>query len=149
MFRARNIRAGGLPHYFERLATFAGASLTGWRVAWRHGRIPAMDHPLIDLINARIEAAEKDGAFDNLAGSGKPLPKCDDPENELVNRLVRESGGVPEFVSLSRELQRLRAELRETGDRSRRRGDPERDVDDGRADRAGPQGLREVDPLTL
>ncbi|KIC08166.1 hypothetical protein RA19_19480 [Leisingera sp. ANG-M1] len=79
-----------------------------------------MDHPLIDLINARIEAAEKDGAFDDLEGAGKPLPKCDDPENELVNRLVRESGGVPEFVSLSRELQRLRAELRETGDRSRR-----------------------------
>ena len=79
-----------------------------------------MDHPLIDLINARIEAAEKDGAFDNLQGSGKPLPKCDDPENELVNRLVRESGGVPEFVSLSRELQRLRAELHEAGDRSRR-----------------------------
>ncbi|MBY6138692.1 DUF1992 domain-containing protein [Leisingera daeponensis] len=79
-----------------------------------------MDHPLIDLINARIEAAEKDGAFDNLQGAGKPLPKCEDPENELVNRLVRESGGVPEFVSLSRELQRLRAELREAGDRSRR-----------------------------
>ncbi|UWQ26176.1 DUF1992 domain-containing protein [Leisingera aquaemixtae] len=79
-----------------------------------------MDHPLIDLINARIEAAEKDGAFDNLQGAGKPLPQCDDPENELLNRLVRESGGVPEFVSLSRELQRLRAELQETGDRSRR-----------------------------
>ncbi|UWQ51153.1 DUF1992 domain-containing protein [Leisingera caerulea] len=79
-----------------------------------------MDHPLIDLINARIEAAEKDGAFDNLQGAGRPLPKCEDPENELVNRLVRESGGVPEFVSLSRELQRLRAELRETGDRGRR-----------------------------
>ncbi|CUI01235.1 MULTISPECIES: DnaJ family domain-containing protein [Leisingera] len=79
-----------------------------------------MDHPLIDLINARIEAAEKDGAFDNLQGAGKPLPQCDDPENALVNRLVRESGGVPEFVSLSRELQRLREELREAGDRSRR-----------------------------
>lgn len=79
-----------------------------------------MDHPLIDLINARIEAAEKDGAFDNLQGAGKPLPQCDDPENALLNRLVRESGGVPEFVSLSRELQRLRGELRETGDRSRR-----------------------------
>lgn len=79
-----------------------------------------MDHPLIDLINARIEAAEKDGAFDNLQGAGKPLPQCEDPENELVNRLVRDSGGVPEFVSLSRELQRLRAELREAGDRSRR-----------------------------
>ncbi|MBE1284980.1 MAG: DUF1992 domain-containing protein [Rhodobacteraceae bacterium] len=79
-----------------------------------------MDHPLIDLINARIERAEKDGAFDNLSGAGKPLRPVDDPENELLNRLVKESGGVPEFVSLSRELERLRAELRETGDRTRR-----------------------------
>lgn len=79
-----------------------------------------MDHPLIDLINARIDAAEQDGAFDDLPGAGQPLPRCDDPENVLLNRLVRESGGVPEFVSLSRELQRLRAELREAGDRSQR-----------------------------
>lgn len=79
-----------------------------------------MDHPLIDLINARINAAEQDGAFDDLPGAGQPLPPCDDPENALLNRLVRESGGVPEFVSLSRELQRLRADLREAGDRSQR-----------------------------
>ncbi|WP_417525682.1 DUF1992 domain-containing protein [Marinovum sp.] len=79
-----------------------------------------MDHPLIDLISARIREAEAQGAFDNLPGAGKPLPACDDPENALLNRLVEESGGEPEFVSLSRELQRLRAELRETGDRARR-----------------------------
>ncbi|MFY0682324.1 MAG: DUF1992 domain-containing protein [Thalassovita sp.] len=79
-----------------------------------------MDHPLIDLINAKIAEAEADGAFDNLAGAGKPLPEQDDPENALLNRLVKESGGVPEFVTLSRELERLRAELRETGDRTRR-----------------------------
>ncbi len=79
-----------------------------------------MDHPLIDLINQKIAAAQADGEFDNLAGAGKPLPKSDDPENDLVNRLVRESGGVPEFVSLSRELERLRAELRDTGDRTKR-----------------------------
>lgn len=123
MFRARNIQARILPHYFQGLLSFAVCSLTaakGFRRPRAHGRMQVMDHPLIDLINARIEAAEKDGAFDNLEGAGKPLPKCEDPENELVNRLVRESGGVPEFVSLSRELQRLRAELREAGDRSRR-----------------------------
>lgn len=79
-----------------------------------------MDHPLIDLINARIEAAEQDGAFDNLPGAGKPLPECGDTENELINRLVRESGGVPEFISLARELQQLREELREISDRSHR-----------------------------
>ncbi|MBR9653103.1 DUF1992 domain-containing protein [Thalassovita aquimarina] len=80
-----------------------------------------MDHPLIDLINAKIEQAEAEGAFDNLEGAGKPLPSCDDPENALLNRLVKEAGGVPEFVSVSRELQKLREELRETGDRVRRR----------------------------
>lgn len=80
-----------------------------------------MDHPLIDLINQKIAEAEEAGAFDNLAGAGKPLPKDDDPENALLNRLVKESGGVPEFVSLSRELERLRAELRDTSDRTARR----------------------------
>lgn len=79
-----------------------------------------MDHPLIDLINQKIREAEEAGDFDNLEGAGKPLPKEDDPENALLNRLVKESGGVPEFVSLSRELAKLREELRETGDRSRR-----------------------------
>ena len=79
-----------------------------------------MDHPLIDLINQKIAAAEADGAFDDLEGAGKPLPREDDPENALINRLIKESGGVPEFVLLSRELAKLREELRETGDRSRR-----------------------------
>ncbi len=79
-----------------------------------------MDHPLLDLINQKIAAAEADGAFDNLEGAGKPLPVCDDPENQLINRLVKESGGTPEFVSLSRELERLRAALRDTGDRTKR-----------------------------
>ncbi|RYG93162.1 DUF1992 domain-containing protein [Loktanella sp. IMCC34160] len=79
-----------------------------------------MDHPLIDLITARIRAAEAEGQFDNLPGAGKPLPPCDDPENALINRLMKENGATPEFVSLSRELQRLREELRDTGDRTRR-----------------------------
>ncbi|MFY1707341.1 DUF1992 domain-containing protein [Tritonibacter scottomollicae] len=80
-----------------------------------------MDHPLIDLINARIEAAERDGAFDNLDGAGRPLPECEDPENAVMNRIMKENGAVPEVVSLSRELARLREELRDTGDRSKRR----------------------------
>jgi hypothetical protein len=79
-----------------------------------------MDHPLIDLVNARIQKAEEEGAFDNLPGAGKPLRRVDDPENEMINRLMRENGAVPEFVSLSRELARLREELRETDDRTRR-----------------------------
>ena len=79
-----------------------------------------MDHPLIDLINQKIREAEEEGAFDNLEGAGKPLPKVEDPENALINRLIKENGAVPEFVSLSRELERLRQELREVDDRTRR-----------------------------
>ena len=79
-----------------------------------------MDHPLLDLINQKIAEAERDGAFDNLPGAGKPLPREVDPENALLNRLIKENGGVPEFVSLSRELEKLREELRETSDRTRR-----------------------------
>lgn len=77
-----------------------------------------MDHPLIDLISAQIAEAERRGDFDNLPGAGKPLPKVDDPENALLNRVIRENGAVPEFVTLSRELERLREELRATGSQS-------------------------------
>lgn len=80
-----------------------------------------MDHPLLDLINARIHEAEKQGAFDDLEGAGKPLPRVDDPENEMMKRIIRENGAEPEFVTLSRELRRLREELAETGDRTRRK----------------------------
>ena len=79
-----------------------------------------MAHPLEDLVDARIRAAQAEGEFDNLPGQGKPLPPEDDPENALFNRLMKENGAVPEFVSLSRELERLRAELADTGDRTKR-----------------------------
>ena len=79
-----------------------------------------MDHPLIDLINAKIAAAERDGDFDNMPGAGQPLPPCDDPENAVIHRILRDNGAVPEAVSLSNALARLRAELRDTSDRTQR-----------------------------
>lgn len=80
-----------------------------------------MDHPLEALINARIKAAQEDGDFDNLPGAGKPLPRIEDPEGTVFNRMLRDAGAVPEFVALARELAHLRQELQETGDRTRRR----------------------------
>ncbi len=80
-----------------------------------------MDHPLIDLINARIAAAEQDGAFDNLKGAGQPLPPCDDPANAVMTRILKDNGAVPEAVALRRELSRLRETLIETADRDERR----------------------------
>ena len=79
-----------------------------------------MDHPLIDLISAKIRAAEAAGEFDNLPGAGKPLPPCDDPKNAVMNRIMKENGAVPEAVSITRELARLREELREADDRTER-----------------------------
>lgn len=79
-----------------------------------------MDHPLIDLITQKIREAEANGEFEDLPGAGKPLPKVDDPENALLNRLMKENGATPEFVSLARELKKLREELAETGDRTKR-----------------------------
>lgn len=80
-----------------------------------------MDHPLIDLINAKIKEAENAGEFDDLPGAGRPLPHVEDPENALINRLIKESGAVPEFVSLGRELKKLREELLNETDRTKRR----------------------------
>ncbi|MBY6160190.1 DUF1992 domain-containing protein [Mameliella alba] len=81
-----------------------------------------MDHPLIDLINTRIEAAERDGAFDNLEGAGRPLPACDDPVGSVMTRMLKDNGAVPEVVALTRDLARLRGTLRDTADRSERVG---------------------------
>lgn len=79
-----------------------------------------MDHPLIDLINARIRAAEQEGAFDNLEGAGKPLPPCDDPAGAVFTRILKDSGAVPEAVALTRDLARMRERLRDTPDRTAR-----------------------------
>ena len=80
-----------------------------------------MDHPLIDLISARIAEAEARGEFENLPGAGKPLPPCDDPENAVLNRILKDNHAVPPEVAMSRELARLREELREASDRDERR----------------------------
>lgn len=80
-----------------------------------------MDHPLIDLITAKIREAEANGEFENLAGAGKPLPKMDDPKNGVLNRIIKENGGTPEYVSLARELRALREELARTTDQAKRR----------------------------
>ena len=80
-----------------------------------------MDHPLIDLIDAKVKEAEAEGAFDNLSGAGKPLAPVDDPQNAYINQVMRENGAVPEFVKLSKEIAKLRETLRDTADREVRK----------------------------
>jgi len=69
-----------------------------------------MDHPLIDLINAKFREAEENGAFDDLAGAGKPLNLAD-TDADYLTRTMREHGAVPEFVLLQKKLQELRSSL--------------------------------------
>ena len=70
-----------------------------------------MAHPMDSLIEEIIRKAEAEGEFENLSGAGKPLPVEDDPQNALLRRLMKENKAEPEFVTLSRELKRLRGEL--------------------------------------
>ncbi len=101
-----------------RASLLTGRGFTG---TLSYGTHIGMDHPLIDLINAKIKAAEAEGAFDNLAGAGKPLPPCDDPENAVMARILKENGAVPEAVLLSNQIAALRETLIETADRDERR----------------------------
>ncbi len=80
-----------------------------------------MKHPLEDLISAKIKEAEDAGMFDGLAGAGKPLPKVEDPANAYFNQIMRDSGAVPEFVKLAKELEAKRAALRDCSDRTERK----------------------------
>lgn len=80
-----------------------------------------MDHPLIDLINARIAAAEADGAFDDLPGAGKPLPSEQSDPDGAISGILKRNGAVPEAVIVAQEMGKLRQELLDEGDRDRRR----------------------------
>ncbi len=80
-----------------------------------------MDHPLIDLIGQVIAKAEKEGAFDNLPGAGKPIPDLHAPGDAVLDRLMRESGAKPQAVTLQAKIAESRARLAKlTGEESRK-----------------------------
>jgi hypothetical protein len=66
------------------------------------------------LVDAQLRAAQERGDFENLPGSGKPLPKTHSPEDELwwIKDYVRREGLptealLPTSLQLSREIERL------------------------------------------
>ena len=69
-----------------------------------------MDHPLSDLITAKIKEAEANGAFDDLSGAGKPLD-LSDKDADFLSRAMRQNGAVPEFVRLHKKIEEQRAKL--------------------------------------
>ena len=70
------------------------------------------------LIEEKIRDAQAAGIFDNLPGQGKPIPK--DPAQDLdgagwmSNRILRQAGFVPEWVTLRKEIAAERPEVADT-----------------------------------
>lgn len=50
-----------------------------------------MTHPLDSLIDQIVQAAEKRGDFDNLAGVGKPQVHPENPADAVLTRLMKET----------------------------------------------------------
>ncbi|MGR3465717.1 DnaJ family domain-containing protein [Limimaricola sp.] len=80
-----------------------------------------MDHPLIDLIGQAIAKAEREGAFENLPGAGKPIADLHAPGDAVLDRLMRESGAKPQAVTLKAKIAESKARLAQlTGEEARR-----------------------------
>lgn len=80
-----------------------------------------MDHPLIDHISRVIAKAEREGAFDDLPGAGKPIPDLHAPGDAVLDRLMRESGAKPQAVTLRAQVAEARIRLAETTGEAERR----------------------------
>lgn len=71
------------------------------------------------IIEKLIRAAQEEGKFDNLRGTGKPLQLDDnpfeDPASAMVNRMLKEEGFRPDWleddVALRQELREARRAL--------------------------------------
>jgi hypothetical protein len=85
------------------------------------------------VLDQLVRQARERGAFDNLAGAGRPLPADENPfagEWELAFRFVRQAGETLPWIALGREIEaeraRLDADLRRAAERLRglRAADP-------------------------
>lgn len=77
------------------------------------------------LAEDRIQQAQKEGAFDNLPGKGKPLKLDDDemvPEDlRLVYKILRNSNCLPVEMQIRKEIFNLRQLLNAAIDEDTRR----------------------------
>jgi DnaJ family protein C protein 28 len=63
----------------------------------------------------KIKEAMDAGEFDNLAGMGEPLDLDENPfetvQQRIVNRILKNSGAVPEWIQAEKDLRRETEEL--------------------------------------
>lgn len=76
------------------------------------------------LVNEQIEEAIARGDFDNLPGAGKPINLNDDdhipPDMRLAYRILKNAGVTSPEISLRKELENLKEELKETTNQEER-----------------------------
>lgn len=63
-----------------------------------------MAHPLDSLIDQIVAKAARDGAFDDLAGAGKPLEPVENPQNAVLARIMKEADATSPVVVLRRQI---------------------------------------------
>jgi hypothetical protein len=63
-----------------------------------------MTHPLDALIDQIVQAAEKRGDFDNLAGAGKPQTHPENPADAVLTRLMKEADAKSPVVVMRRQI---------------------------------------------
>ncbi|MEL6682332.1 MAG: DUF1992 domain-containing protein [Pseudomonadota bacterium] len=80
-----------------------------------------MHHPLSSLIDQIVQTAEKRGDFDDLPGAGKPLPHLDDPQNAVLNRMMKEADAKSPVVILRQQILAANARLKTLTDPEARR----------------------------
>ncbi|MBS3757561.1 MAG: DUF1992 domain-containing protein [Desulfobacterales bacterium] len=72
------------------------------------------------IVEERIKQAQKQGAFDNLSGAGKPLPKEDlshvSEELRLGYRILKNADCLPPEVELKNEIRQTESLLEEITD---------------------------------
>lgn len=76
-----------------------------------------------ELVESKIQDALAAGAFDGLAGAGKPL--CFDPSDDIAGadwlgfKILRNGDMLPAWLMLAREIERESEALEQTGQRFR------------------------------
>jgi hypothetical protein len=77
------------------------------------------------IADRKIQEAMEEGAFDNLAGMGRPLPEEDsgylDPAQRMAHRLMKNAGITPEWIAEGRAIDRQIERLQDAAGADRRR----------------------------
>ncbi|WP_375687641.1 DnaJ family domain-containing protein [Pseudooceanicola sp. LIPI14-2-Ac024] len=82
-----------------------------------------MSHPLNWIIDGYLKTAEENGAFDNLPGAGKPLPKREDPRDALLSHVSREHKIKPPIVVMREQIVASQARLKDLSDPDARKAE--------------------------